>query len=82
MTQAAADVLHKCQEDNIFVLMHTHKNQQERSHCSSIASHCFSIEFGPVPQGVLRNDVVEKTQRALAAALEFLDRHNNQPEEL
>jgi succinylglutamate desuccinylase len=82
MTQAAAYVLHKCQEDNIFVLMHTHKNQQERPHCSSIAPHAFSIEVGPVPQGVLRHDVVEKTQRALAAALEFLERHNTHPEEL
>lgn len=86
MTQAAAYVRHKlkCQgdNDNVCVLMHTHANQLERPHVSSIAPKALSIEVGPVPQGVLRHDMVEKTQRALAAVLEFLERHNTEPEAL
>ena len=82
MTQAAAYVIHKCQGDNVCVLMHTHKNQQQRPHLSSIAPNSFSIEVGPVPQGVLRHDIVEKTQRALDAVLEFFERHNTQPEKV
>jgi succinylglutamate desuccinylase len=86
MTQAAAYVKHKlkCQgdHDNVCVLMHTHANQLERPHVSSIAPKALSIEVGPVPQGVLRHDMVEKTQLALAAVLEFLERHNTEPEAL
>ena len=36
---------------------------------------CIPIE-GPVPQGVIRHDIVEKTKQALEAFLEFLERHN------
>lgn len=82
MTKAAAYVMHKCRNDNVSILLHTHKNQKERPHLSSIAPHSFSIEVGPVPQGVVRHDIVEKTQRALAAALEFLERNNSHREEL
>jgi succinylglutamate desuccinylase len=84
MTQCAAYIVHKCSSegDNVCVLMHTHKTQKDRPHLSSIAPHPLSIEVGPVPQGVLRHDIVEKTQRALEAALEFLEKHNSEPEAL
>ena len=76
-TKAAAYVILKCRDSaKVSVLMHTHSNQSERPHVSSIAPHCFSIEVGPVPTGVLRHDVVKQTQRALDAALEFVERYN------
>ena len=73
MAQAAAYVKSKC--PNVEILLHTHKSQEERPHLSSIAPHSFSIEVGPVPQGVIRHDVVDQTQNALEAVLEFLTRH-------
>jgi succinylglutamate desuccinylase len=82
-TKAAAYVMLKCRNENkISVLMHTHENQESRPHLSSIAPHCFSIEAGPVPQGVLRHDIVENTQEALEATLQFFERYNTNPEEV
>lgn len=82
-TKAAAYVMLKCRKENkISILMHTHKDQHSRPHLSSIAPHCFSIEAGPVPQGVLRHDIVENTQEALDATLEFMERYNANPQEV
>ena len=82
-TKAAAYVMLKCRKENkISILMHTHENQESRPHLSSIAPHCFSIEAGPVPQGVLRHNIVENTQEALAATLQFIERYNTNPEEV
>eukprot|EP00934_Nitzschia_sp_Nitz4_P002738 Nitzschia sp. Nitz4//scaffold108_size72880//54373//55542//NITZ4_005825-RA/size72880-processed-gene-0.59-mRNA-1//-1//CDS//3329532699//2728//frame0 len=64
------------------ILIHTHTSQALRPHLSSIAPHCLTIEAGPVPQGVLRHDIVENTQRVLDAVLEFVHRHNTEPEQL
>ncbi|CAJ1951728.1 unnamed protein product [Cylindrotheca closterium] len=74
MTQCAAYIRAKCGVDNVKILMHTHERQHDRPQLSSIASSYMSIEVGPVPQGVLRHDVVEKTQAALEAAFCFLDK--------
>ena len=92
MTQCAAYIMAKCggnsdskdtsTNNGVYILMHTHKRQQDRPGLSSIAPCPLSIEVGPVPQGVLRHDVVEKTQAALEAALEFLERHATEPEAL
>jgi aspartoacylase len=83
MTQAAAYVMQKCPpEDRVRCVMHTHPNRNVRPNLSSIAPHGFTIEVGPVPQGVLRHEAVEKTQRALHALLEFLDRRISAPAEL
>lgn len=85
MTKAAAYIIYKCNNENgdkACILMHTHKNQKSRPHLSSIASHALSIEVGPVPQGVLRHDIVDKTQKALEAALEFLQKYKTDPEAL
>ena len=83
-TKAAAYVMLKCHKasNKISILMHTHENQESRPHLSSIAPHCFSIEAGPVPQGVLRHDIVENTQEALTATLQFIERYNSHPEEV
>jgi succinylglutamate desuccinylase len=80
MAQAAAYILSKCQDASI--LLHTHKGQRDRPSLSSIAPHFLSIEVGPVPQGVLRHDSVDRTQKALEAGLEFLARHQTQPDEV
>jgi aspartoacylase len=49
--------------------------REYRPNVSSCAAHDFTIEVGPVPQGVLRHDIVIQTQKALELALEFLQKH-------
>jgi hypothetical protein len=60
------------------VLMHSIPDRAKRPNVASTALHGFTIEVGPVPQGVLRHDVVLKTQRALQALLEFCHEYNRQ----
>jgi succinylglutamate desuccinylase len=48
---------------------------------SSCGRHGFTIEVGPTPQGVIRHDVVEKTEAALHSLLEFLHLRNLEIEE-
>mmetsp|Transcript_9500 Transcript_9500/g.14670 ORF Transcript_9500/g.14670 Transcript_9500/m.14670 type:complete len:387 (+) Transcript_9500:111-1271(+) len=84
MTRCAAYIVQKLRssDDNrVSVLMHTHKDQKSRPNVASIVPHGLSIEVGPVPQGVIRHDVVEKTQQALEAALEFLERTQQQQQQ-
>jgi len=75
MTQAAAYVLHQCGPE-ARILMHALPNRHARPNLSSAARHGFTIEVGPVPQGVLRHDAVEKTNRAMHSLFEFLERRN------
>ena len=79
MAQAAAYVLHKCKGARC--LMHTTTDARDRPNLSSVGKHGFTIEVGPVPQGVVRHDAVEKTQDAMEALLEFLDQRNKQGHE-
>eukprot|EP00536_Pseudo-nitzschia_multiseries_P012861 jgi/Psemu1/320347/estExt_fgenesh1_pm.C_5120013 len=83
-TRAAAYVMKQSREKNfkVCILMHTHASQEARPNLASIAPHSFSIEIGPVAQGVLRHDKVEEMQAALNSALEFLQRNEQEPEEL
>jgi succinylglutamate desuccinylase len=74
MAQAAAYVMHSC---GALCLMHSIPKRQDRPDLSSAAKHGFTIEVGPVPQGVLRHDMVEKTQMAIAALLEFIEKRNS-----
>lgn len=82
MSAAAAYVLHKCQErygyDEAQCVMHALPQRQDRMNLSSCGRHGFTIEVGPTPQGVLRHDVVEKTETALHALLEFLHLSNSE----
>lgn len=73
MGQAAAYIMQACDAK---ILMHSIPKRKERPNLSSAAKHGFTIEVGPVPQGVLRHDVVEKTEQAVAALLDFLERRN------
>ena len=79
MAWVAAYVLHECGGElgEVRVLMHSIPNREQRLNLSSAARHGFTIEVGPVPQGVLRHDAVEKTQRALKALFEFLQKSND-----
>jgi succinylglutamate desuccinylase len=81
MTRAAAYALEKC-GPGTQCLLHTHESREARPNLSSTSRHGFTIEVGPVPQGVLRHDAVEKTEKALGAVLEFLERHNKEQEKL
>ena len=83
-TQAAAYVMHECSKKNlkVCILIHTHAAQEDRPNLASIAPHSFSIEVGPVPQGVLRHDKVEETQEALNSLLEYLKKQQEDPKKL
>lgn len=93
MAQAAAYVLKKCLDNPIEncmansniseqarIIMHSIPNRNDRPNLSSVGQHGFTIEVGPVPQGVIRHDAVEKTKLALESFLEYLHRHNTDPE--
>jgi succinylglutamate desuccinylase len=84
MAQAVAYVLLKCggEKAKVRALLHTHPSRDVRPNLASTARHGFTIEVGPVPNGVLRHDAVERTQEALFALMEFFDRHNNDKEAL
>lgn len=72
MAAAASYVMMKC--DGTKCLMHSHPSKESRPNLSSTARHGFTIEVGPVPQGVLRHDAVEQTEQAMHALFEFLQR--------
>jgi aspartoacylase len=84
MAQAAAYVLHACGGEHgtcdvdttARILMHSIPDRKLRPTLSSTGLHGFTIEVGPVPQGVLRHDAVEKTQRSVDLLLEFLHKRN------
>lgn len=80
MAAAAAYVLHQCKTkygyDSVQCLMHALPKRADRQNLSSCGRHGFTIEVGPVPQGVLRHDVIEKTQAAMHSLLEFLHLRN------
>jgi succinylglutamate desuccinylase len=79
MAQAAAYVLLKC--EGAKCLMHSYPDARLRPSLSSVGKHGFTIEVGPVPQGVVRHDAVETTQRAMQALMEFLEQRNTQGED-
>ncbi|KAL7455143.1 hypothetical protein ACHAWC_006708 [Mediolabrus comicus] len=85
MSAAAAYVLDKCKNeygyDNVQCCMHALPKRQDRMNLSSCGRHGFTIEVGPTPQGVIRHDVVEKTEAALHSLLEFLHLRNLEIEE-
>lgn len=82
MAHAAAYVLHECggEMGAVRILMHSIPKREHRPNLSSAARHGFTIEVGPVPQGVLRHDAVEKTQKALNKLFEFLQKSNEDQE--
>lgn len=81
----SAYVLHKCRErygaDGAQCLMHALPDRRDRMNLSSCGRHGFTVEVGPTPQGVLRHDVVEKTELAMHSLLEFLHLRNVELEE-
>ena len=81
----SAYVLHKCRErygaDGAQCLMHALPDRRDRMNLSSCGRHGFTVEVGPTPQGVLRHDVVEKTELAMHSLMEFLHLRNVELEE-
>jgi len=75
MTQGAAYVARQCPEARI--LMHSIPEREDRPTLSSAAKHGFTIEVGPIPQGVIRHDIVLKTEGAMHALLDFFQRRND-----
>jgi len=74
MTQAAAYICWKCNDAR--VLMHPLPDRKQRPNLCSTARHGLTIEVGPVPQGVIRHDAVDSTNKALHAFFEYLERNN------
>lgn len=74
MAQGAAYAALKCPDAKC--LMHSIPEKGKRPNLSSTTKHGFTIEVGPVPQGLLRHDAVIKTECAMHALLEFLQRRN------
>ena len=50
----------------------------EPSFISSIPKSGFTIEVGPIPQGVLQRDIFEGTEKIVHALLDFFEAHNTQ----
>lgn len=73
MSQAATYVTQHMPEARI--LVEPLPPREYRPNVSSCAKHDFTVEVGPVPQGVLRHDVVIQTQTALEYILEYLQQH-------
>ena len=73
MAQGAAYVTQKCPD--VHCLMHAIPDKGQRPNLSSTTTHGFTIEVGPVPQGLLRHDAVMKTECALFALLDFLQQY-------
>jgi len=82
MTRCASYIIKKCAEEDVRCILHTHPNREARPNLSSVAKHGLTIEVGPVPQGVLRHDIVEKTQMIMYSALEYLSLYNTNPAQL
>lgn len=79
MTLAAAYVAHQCQKKvkcGIHIVVHPYPDRNLRPSLSSCGKCGFTIEVGPVPQGVLRHDAVQHTQAALHEFLKFLHEYN------
>jgi len=62
--------------EKVRIVMHSIPNRGDRPNLSSVGKHGFTIEVGPVPQGVIRHDGVQKTKQALEAFLEYLELRN------
>lgn len=60
------------------ILMHAIPDRFERPNLGSLAKHSLTIEVGPVPQGLLRHDAADLTLRAVRAALDYMDEHNDE----
>jgi succinylglutamate desuccinylase len=56
---------------------HVRSCHSTRPFLPSIGKHEFTIEVGPVPQGVLRHDAVLKTKIALYYLMEFISLYND-----
>lgn len=84
MGRAAAYALYKCKTeygyDDVYILLLPKTEIQHRTHLPSIGKHDITIEVGPTPQGVIRHDVVEKTEAALHSLLDFFHKRNTEEE--
>ena len=80
MGRAAAYAIYKCKTeygyDNAHILLLPKTEMQHRTHLPSIGKHDITIEVGPTPQGVIRHDVVEKTEAAMHSLLDFFHKRN------
>lgn len=63
--------------DTRILIDHVRSCHSTRPFLPSIGKHEFTIEVGPVPQGVLRHDAIIKTKIALYYLMEFVSLYNS-----
>lgn len=73
--QAAAYAKDQLPELNLF---YWESKGKEPSFISSIPSSGFSVEVGPIAQGILRPDIYMQTDRIVQAVLDFCHRYNTE----
>ena len=74
---AAAFVQAEMAADDVHVhIMYYELDKPEAPSLASIGKAGLRIEVGPTPQGVLRHDVVQSTERVLHSLLSFFERRN------
>ncbi len=71
--QAAAYAKDQLPELNLF---HWESKGKEPSFISSIPASGFSVEVGPIPQGVLKPEIYHQTDSIVQVVLDFCERYN------
>ena len=68
----------KSKLDNFFIYYMPPKSEgDDQPYLDSIAPYSLAIEVGPVPNGILRYDVIDMTEKTIKATLEFITLYNN-----
>lgn len=68
----------KSKFENIFIYyMPPISEGEDQPYLDSIAPFSLAIEVGPVPNGILRYDVIEMTEKTIKTTLEFITLYNN-----
>jgi len=63
------------------ILLEGRTSRAQEPFLQSIAPHGLTIEVGPVPQGVIRHDAVQNTQRILGHILDYLQQRQRPQQE-
>lgn len=71
----------KCKPFELRIVLHTHPNRQSRPNLPSIAKHGWTVEVGPVPTSIVRDDANRQTRRIVESLLECLELWNTRGEE-
>jgi aspartoacylase len=71
--QIAAHLKRQLQDISIFYIS---PSASDNPYLNSIAKYGFALEVGPIPNGVLRHDILTKTYQTVICCLEFIEAFN------